>query len=186
MDIGWLTMGKRSRFCKQFKLDMAKYEDKKNPCYNCIVKGICTDRCNDFYIYDRYLCAIGNMLLKEIMPKTLNEMEASDGLYSVGSIALKFLNNKDRMFIKVVIKNTEVSEFLKMSQCHIKRIEFITANHHRKYGYSESRSSSSISSSYISTPSVKNKNIIPTKQSNFNQPIHQISKPLPLQHKWKK
>lgn len=169
----WWIMGKKIRIRRKFESYINKYEDKKHPCYNCLVKGICTDRCDAFYKHDTHIWDNG-ITLKPILNMT------SDGFYSIDYIMDAFSDVKNDMFIKL-IKDRKVNRFLKMAKYHQTRLNFILNNHTRKYGYQGSMSSSSISPNWGSTKSAKKKNIIPSKPFLNSQPIHQISKPIPLQ-----
>jgi len=149
-------MGKRIRIRRQFEIEMNNYEDKKHPCYNCLVKGICTDRCDDFFTYDDYVLTIGHTLVNKenfcIVHKT------ADWPYSLKYNMNVFLDIKTDKFIKI-IKNCEVDKFLKIGKYHLNRKEFIISNYYRKYGYQGSTASSSSSSTCYSTKSAKKNNI---------------------------
>ena len=152
-DIEWLIMRKKVRIIKQFKLSMNSYKDKKHPCYNCLVKGICTNKCNDFNIYCEYITTIGEEILTILhKPNLILSHPFPNVMDMISSI-------KFNLFLKI-IKNRKMNLFLKMANYHQRREDFIINNHSTKYGYDgSSTSSSSISASHCST---KKNNILST------------------------
>lgn len=162
------TIRKISR--PEFQLDpesyVRGYEDEQHPCYNCIIKGMCTLMCEDTWSYGADIRNDVNNLFKKYMPRT-KFTDINNITYSTSSIieTLKTLKGKRAQNIHL---DDEMYEYIQIAQSHLNRKRVIRKNYINKFGYAESSSAASgrSSSSCTSTKLRRKNENTNTKRSN--------------------
>lgn len=138
-----------------FQLEPEKYVigyvDEKHPCYNCIIKGMCTVVCQPMWDYGQDMRWYLRSLAENLAPETFKYSEVS---YSTENI-LNILKTLKGAIAHDIFLDDEMHESIQRAQAHINRKQFIRKNYINKHGETmvSSSTQSGVSSSSISPQS---------------------------------
>jgi hypothetical protein len=146
---------------EKLRIDVVKlckgYEDEDHPCYNCFVKGVCSNSCQEIWEYEKDLKKIATEIGRKLIPnKSLARKillighKQSD--YSIRDM-MDYFKAIEGKQVEDLLINEGVVTFIKMAQYTTNRQGFILKNYMmRNPNFSMgSTSSSSISSTAISS-----------------------------------
>ncbi|MBY8999688.1 MAG: hypothetical protein KGD64_02115 [Candidatus Heimdallarchaeota archaeon] len=149
---------------KKFKIDIFKlckgYEDEDHPCYNCFVKGVCSNSCQGIWEYEKDLKKIATDIGRKLIPnkslaRKILHIAHKQSDYSIRDM-MDYFKAIEGKQVEDLLINEGVVTFIKRAQYTTNRQGFILKNYMMRNPNAGmgSTSSSSVSSSAISsTPS---------------------------------
>lgn len=132
------------------------YEDEDHPCFNCFIKGVCSNNCQGIWDYEKGLRKVADKLGHAVIPKPFTKKFLRIGAktieYSIKDI-MDYLKAIEGKKVVGLLKDEEVVAFIKNAQYTINRQQFIMKNYMARNPNigTGSTSSSSVSSSAISS-----------------------------------
>lgn len=138
-----------------FQLEPEKYvigyEDKDNPCYICILKGMCTAFCKDIYDYKKEIQKDMNRLGRKWAQVRFKPALSSSVSYSISNV-MEVLKSIKGSVAEDMFYDDEMHESIQRAQYHLNRKRIIQRNYVNKYGRDgvSSSTQSGVSSSSVS------------------------------------
>jgi len=161
---------------KKLRVDPVKltegYEDEGNPCYNCIIKGICSSACQGLWDYNEELTDIANKIARKWIPETVlgknivGRYKRND--FPLNDIIGFFTSVTDQKTVLGLLKNENSLSLIKNSQYYFNRQQFILKNYMNKHQSNANMGSMSSSSTSLASYSTANFSFLnpPKKQQH--------------------
>jgi hypothetical protein len=129
-----------------FQLEPEKYvigyEDTDHPCYNCIIKGMCTLMCQPMWQYGQNMRWYLRSVAENLVPENFKNFHVS---YSNENL-LNMLKTLKGSVAHDIFLDNEMYESIQRAQAHINRKQLIRKNYRNKHGETITSLSSSTQS----------------------------------------